>query len=51
MTWNWQQNQWPNFEYRSRDMEKLEQTFLKQSGLLLGAYLHINPTLSMSELG
>ena len=43
MPWNWQQKQWPSFSYKSNEMEDLEREFLKQSGMLFGAYLHINP--------
>ena len=40
--WNWQQNDWPNFTYQSKALEELEQTFLHNSGMLFGAYKHLN---------
>lgn len=43
MLWNWQQDQWPRFEYRSKDLEEIERDFLMQSGMLLGAFLHVSP--------
>jgi Fic family protein len=43
MVWNWQQDQWPCFTYCGQDLEGLENAFLRQSGMLQGAYLHIDP--------
>ena len=40
--WNWQQDEWSNFTYQSKDLEDLEQTFLHNSGVLFGAYKHLN---------
>jgi Fic family protein len=42
MIWNWQQKDWPHFTYDKDAMAALEERFLRQSGLLLGAYKHIN---------
>lgn len=42
MKWNWQQPDWPKFSYRKASLEALEAKFLRQSGLLLGAWKHIN---------
>ena len=42
MLWNWQQDRWPRFSYRSSEMEEMEREFLKRSGMLFGAYLHID---------
>jgi Fic family protein len=43
MPWNWQQNQWPLFSYDSDKLDGLERDFLRQSGVLAGAYLHVDP--------
>jgi Fic family protein len=43
MNWNWQQENWPNFKYDSARLEAAEATFLKQGGMLLGAFKHLNP--------
>jgi len=42
MTWNWQQEDWPNFRYDRSQLEGLEAQFLKKEGLLLGAFKHLN---------
>jgi Fic family protein len=41
MAWNWQQDNWPYFTYDHAALEPLERSFLKQAGMLLGAYLHV----------
>ena len=41
MKWNWQQDDWPQFSYQSALLEEFEAEFLRQSGILLGAYKHI----------
>ncbi|MBT3071446.1 Fic family protein [Rhodomicrobium sp. Az07] len=43
MVWNWQQDQWPQFSWRPEELEGLEKAFLKQSGVLIGAYFHVDP--------
>jgi Fic family protein len=43
MSWNWQQEDWPHFTYDHATLEPLERRFLKQAGMLLGAYLHVSP--------
>lgn len=40
--WNWQQSDWPRFGFDRGQLEKLEQIFLKQEGMLLGAFKHLN---------
>jgi Fic family protein len=40
-TWNWQQPDWPDFQYDSSRLKALEDDSLRRSGLLLGAYLHV----------
>lgn len=39
--WNWQQKDWPNFAFDMKVLEEFEKKFLHDSGLLLGAYQHI----------
>ena len=43
MQWNWQQQDWPNFSYKSNKLEDFERALQHQSGLLFGAYLHLTP--------
>lgn len=42
MKWNWQQSDWPNFNYDQDQLEILEKEFLKQSGVFIGVFLHLN---------
>lgn len=42
MMWNWEQDDWPNFSYDSSALKGFEEQFLHRSGLLFGAYKHIN---------
>src|SRR5271170_6076203 len=42
MKWNWQQKDWPDFSYKKAPLEGLEAKFLRQSGLLMGAYKHVS---------
>jgi len=42
MKWNWQQEDWPHFTYKSTKIEGLERQFLQQSGLLLGVFKCLN---------
>ena len=42
MKWHWQQEDWPNFRYDSVALKGVEEQFLHRSGLLFGAYKHIN---------
>ncbi len=42
MKWNWQRKDWPNFKYKTKELKALEEKFLHRSGLLFGAYKHIN---------
>ncbi len=37
MLWNWQQKDWPNFQYQQDLLAKLEAQFLHESGILIGA--------------
>lgn len=40
--WNWQQKDWPNFNYEDTELKPLEAEFLQGSGFLSGTYQHIN---------
>ncbi len=42
MKWNWQKPDWPDFRYKSEALERREQEFLHSSGLLFGAYKHLD---------
>ncbi|MBS0271573.1 MAG: Fic family protein [Proteobacteria bacterium] len=42
MKWNWQQADWPNFKYDKSQLESFEYQFLKEEGLLLGTFKHLN---------
>lgn len=42
MKWNWQQADWPNFTYKSSKTDGLEKQFLQCSGVLIGAFKHLN---------
>lgn len=42
MKWNWQKPDWPDFSYKSELLERSEQDFLHGSGLLFGAYEHLD---------
>lgn len=44
MTWNWQQPDWPQFSYTSNLLHEAEAHFLHQSGMIFGAYNHLNHT-------
>jgi Fic family protein len=41
MQWNWQKKDWPEFQYRTAQLQELETRFLHTSGILLGAFKHI----------
>lgn len=40
--WNWQQPDWPHFTYDSKKLDPHEAEFLRGSGLLRGAFKHLN---------
>lgn len=40
--WNWQQTDWPNFDWDPLVMVKLEEQFLNQAGMLVGATKHFD---------
>jgi len=41
MKWNWQQEGWPNFTYDQSALQELEEQFLLNSGVLVGAFMHL----------
>ena len=41
MIWNWQQKNWPEFQYDCSALGELESWFLRQSGVLQGTLKHI----------
>lgn len=41
MNWNWQQPNWPHWDYDPQALEVLEQQFLLSTGRLLGAWQHL----------
>jgi Fic family protein len=49
MTWNWQQSDWPNFTYSGEAMTAIEAAFLKNAGVIVGAFAHV-PSLERSTL-
>lgn len=42
MRWNWQQPDWPRFTYEQSRLESLEARLLHESGLLFGAFKHLD---------
>ena len=42
MLWNWQQPDWPNFAYDSACLQAAEARFLRGSGVIVGAMLHVD---------
>lgn len=40
--WNWQQNDWPDFQYNAKQLQPMEDRFLLASGELLGASMHVS---------
>ncbi|MEN8237083.1 MAG: Fic family protein [Pseudomonadota bacterium] len=40
--WNWQQDDWPNFQYDTKQLIDFENKFLRQSGVVSGLYKHIS---------
>jgi Fic family protein len=41
MKWNWQSKDWPSFRFDLEELSVFEQEFFKNSGLLVGAFKHI----------
>lgn len=42
MVWNWQQPDWPAFSYDNEQLLELEKKFVSQTGIIIGAYKHVN---------
>ncbi|MBK1646829.1 cell filamentation protein Fic [Thiocapsa imhoffii] len=42
MVWNWQQSDWPDFAYDSARLAAMESRLLHESGLLFGAFAHLD---------
>lgn len=42
MTWNWQQDDWPNFTWDAARLTRAEQRFTLQSGRVLGIVQHLD---------
>lgn len=42
MIWNWQQDDWPDFRFDRNKLVVLEEQFLRQSGVLIGAVRHFS---------
>lgn len=42
MIWNWQQNDWPNFRWDNNALTQAEASYLRQSGILIGATKHFS---------
>jgi len=41
MAWNWELSEWPEFRFDAAQLADLESMFLKQGGVLLGAFRHL----------
>lgn len=41
MKWNWQQPDWPDFQWNSAALTALEASFLQQAGVLIGSIKHL----------
>lgn len=41
MHWNWQREDWPEFTYQADALETYEAAFLKESGIIIGAFRHL----------
>lgn len=42
LKWVWQLEEWPNFTYQSDEMSEIEKQFLQNSGMLIGAFQHVD---------
>lgn len=42
MRWNWQKVDWPDFAYEVSALEAFEAAFLKESGVIIGAFRHLD---------
>ncbi len=44
MNWNWEKKNWPEFTFDSAALETQEARFLRNSGMLFGAFSHLDET-------
>lgn len=44
MDWNWKQDGWPHFRYDPARIAAAESDFLRQGGILIGAFKHLAPS-------
>lgn len=42
MKWNWEQSDWPSFQWKKEALQEAEAKFLHQSGVLVGVAKHFN---------
>jgi Fic family protein len=42
MNWNWQKKDWGNFTYNLSKLDELENQFIYESGLMFGAFIHLD---------
>lgn len=42
MTWNWENKNWPEFSYDQRMLRDFEESFIRNSGILLGVCRHLD---------
>jgi Fic family protein len=42
MTWNWQQKNWPVFNYKEDELSDLEAQFLHKAGIMIGTLKHFS---------
>lgn len=42
MRWNWQLTDWPEFTFKEAALKAFEALFLKQSGVIIGAFRHLD---------
>ena len=41
-TWNWQQDDWPDFSYDKKKLDPLENEYTKESGISIGVLRHLS---------
>lgn len=49
MTWNWQHNHWPNFNYDSDQLAAYERKFLLKAGMMQGSACRLGIPKSMAN--
>ena len=48
-TWNWQQDDWPNFSYDKKKLAPLENEYTKESGISIGVLRHLSKKIWMNS--